>query len=425
MQIKTFEANSMAEALQAAKAAFGSDAVILGVKTHKASPRLLGKWKRRKVSLTAAIDTSHPGYDTVSISNTGNASAGSKPDIGNIRPAVQTYSSPVERSPSKHMLPSGYINKMFWMQQQMHQGGVDREIARELMINLHQVAVRQTQLSDASLLALLKEEIIDRIRRKPTQNARRNQTQPVVFLGPTGVGKTTTIAKIATLYNRKQPSSVGLITLDDQRIGGMSQLATYARIIGIPARAASSPASLQKALTILAGKRLLLVDTGGVSPHDQQQIDRLEALLLTMHRPRIHLVLSTTTKSNDLNRMVDAFKQLPIQDLLFTKVDESTTQGNILSQSLRSGLPLSYYTDGRDIPNDIHLMTADNLIKMIFNPMNLRRAKTAAPEILAQRLQAFEDELDTIPMTYDPYRTYSTKLDNMSGGYTTTAQSMG
>jgi hypothetical protein len=106
-------------------------------------------------------------------------------------------------------------------------------------------------------------------------------------------------------------------------------------------------------------------------------------------------------------------------------VDESKTQGNILSQSLRSGLPLSYYTDGRDIPDDIHVMTADRLIKMIFNPTNLRRAKTAAPEILAERLQAFESELETIPMTYDPYRTYSTGREHIPGGYATMAESTG
>jgi len=425
VQIKTFEANSMAEALQAAKEAFGPDAVILGVKTQKSSPRLLGKWKKRKVALTAATDTPHPGYDTVSLSNTGNTIPGNQPYTRKNRSAVQTFSSPVATSPSRRMLPAGYVNQMFWMQQQMHLGGVDRETAKELMVSLHQVAVRRTQLSDASLLALLKEEILDQIRRKPAPNTYGNQAQTVVFIGPTGVGKTTTIAKIATLYSRKQPSSVGLVTLDDQRIGGMSQLATYARIIGIPVKAALSPASLQKALKKLAGKRLILVDTGGVSPHDQEQIDRLETLLMAIEQPRLHLVLSTTTKSRDLNIMVDAFKPLPIQDLLFTKVDESATHGNILCQSLRSGLPLSYYTDGRDIPDDIHMMTADRLLKMIFNQTNLRRAKAGAPEILAERLQAFEDELETIPMTYKPYRTYSTGLENTPGGYTTMAESTG
>jgi hypothetical protein len=123
--------------------------------------------------------------------------------------------------------------------------------------------------------------------------------------------------------------------------------------------------------------------------------------------------------------MVDAFKPLPIQDLLFTKVDESMTQGNILSQSLRSGLPLSYYTDGRGIPEDIHVLSTDVLMKMIFNATNLRRAKAAAPEVLATWLKAFEKELENLTMQYGAYRTYSTELENVPGGFANTAKSIG
>jgi flagellar biosynthesis protein FlhF len=323
------------------------------------------------------------------------------------------------------MLPSGYINKLFWIQQQMRIGGVDRDIARELMAGLHHEAARQARITEASLLEMLKQGIADRIRRKPASALQGDRPKTVVFIGPTGVGKTTTIAKIAALYNHNRPSSVGLVTLDDQRIGGMSQLASYARIIGIPARAAASPAALHKALEKLAHKRLILVDTGGVNPYDREQIHRLDTTLAVIHKPRVHLVLSTLTKSNDVNTMVEAFKRLPVQDLLFTKVDESTSQGNILSQSLRSGLPLSYYTDGRHIPDDIHVLTAESLVRMIFNPASLRRAKTAAPEILAKRLQAFEEELENIPMAYSPYRTYSTGLGDIPGAYAAMAASNG
>jgi flagellar biosynthesis protein FlhF len=428
VQIKTFEANSMAEALQAAKKAFGPQAVILGVKTQKASARLLGGWKKRKVTLTAATDTPPPDQDTVSLSHNGGLPAGHMParqNRGSNPSVVRTFSSPLASSPAKQMLPPGYINKLFWMQQQMQLGDIDREIVKELMAGIHQQAAQKTQISDTLLLELLKTEIKDRIRRTPAPSPPGLPSKTVVFIGPTGVGKTTTIAKIAALYNHNLPSSVGLITLDDQRIGGMSQLATFARIIGIPVKAAASPAALRRAIQKLAQKRLILVDTGGANPHDQEQIDRLDTLLMAIEQPRIHLVVSTTTKSSDLNIIVDAFKKLPVQDLLFTKVDESTTQGNILSQSLRSGLPLSYYTDGRDIPEDIHMLSADSLIRMIFNETSLRRAKAAAPEILAERLQAFESELETIPMAYQPYRSYSTGLANIPRGYANMAESNG
>jgi len=414
----------MAEALQAAKEAFGPEAVILGVKTQKASTRLLGKWKKRKVTLTAATDTSQT-YDTVSLTHTSPPADDRRHDTGNHRPVVQTFSRPIAAPTSRHMLPAGYVNKMFWVQQQMRTGGVDQDIAGELMADLHRDAARRAQISNATLLALLKKQVEDRICQKPGTAPHGGPSQTKVFIGPTGVGKTTTIAKIATLYSQRQPSSVGLVTLDDQRIGGMSQLATYARIIGIPVKAAASPASLRRVLKKLAGKRLILVDTGGANPHDREQLERLETLLAAIEQPRIHLVLSTPTKSSDLDIMVKAFKSLPVRDLLFTKVDESTTRGNILSQSLRSGLPLSYYTNGRDIPDDIHLMNAGALFKMIFNDTNLKQTKTAAPETLAERLQSFENELENIPMTYGAYRTYSIGPENTPGGYANMAESIG
>ena len=105
----------------------------------------------------------------------------------------------------------------------------------------------------------------------------------------------------------------------------------------------------------------------------------------------------------------NAFQPIPVQNLIFTKVDESTTQGNILSRAIQTGIPLSYYTDGRNIPDDIHVMTARRLMRMIFNETSLRRAKSASPEILAERMQVFEDQLEKHPLKFRPYRTFSTE----------------
>jgi flagellar biosynthesis protein FlhF len=250
----------------------------------------------------------------------------------------------------------------------------------------------------------------------------------MVFVGPTGVGKTTTIGKIATIYSHHRKSSIGLVTLDDQRIGGISQLAIYARILGIPIKAASSATTFRKALRGLSGKQLILVDTAGVNPNDFQQLNMLEPLMAEIESPHIHLVLSTTTKAKDLNVIAGAFQQFPIRDLLFTKVDESTTRGSILSLAMQTGMPLSYYTDGRHAPDDIHVMTAKRLMRMIFNETSLRQAKSVSPEILAERLQAFEIELERHPLKFRPYRTFSSEWGRRSGkspyvGYAHTAES--
>jgi flagellar biosynthesis protein FlhF len=443
VQIKTFEADNVTQALKAAKEAFGPEAVILGVKTSKPSGRFMGKWKKHKVTLTAATDTSDPDDDKMSISKERPLSVSPSPPIllsskagapgsavNNRGAAIRTFARSESGSSARDMLPAGYVKKLFWLQQQMLMAGVAEACVNELMIVVHTVAVRRTHLSEEILMGILEEVIEDRIRLRPKPHTGKGLPKRMVFVGPTGVGKTTTIAKIATIYSHRRRSSIGLITLDEQRIGGISQLAIYARILGIPMKAASSPLSLRKALRALSGKQLILVDTAGVNPHDPEQLKKLELLMAEIEKPHIHLVLSTTTKAGDLTVLSNAFQCIPVGNYLFTKLDESTTQGNILSRAIQSGIPLSYYADGRKIPDDIHVMTAQRLMRMIFNETTLRRAKSASPEILAERLGAFEDQLEKHPLKFRPYRTFSTEWDSNNGKtpyaeYTHTANSSG
>ena len=408
MQIKTFEADTMKEALKAAKEAFGPEAVILGVKTSKPAGRFMGKWKKQKVALTAATDTPYPDYDSVSISHTRTKKA-PRTELREGGASIRTFARPTARSSAKNKLPASYVKKLFWMQQQMLMAGVSDESIQELMMLVHTTAVKRTHVSEEILMAILEEVIQDRIRLKPSVDMGQDLPKCMVFVGPTGVGKTTTIAKIATIYSHRRKSSMGLITLDDQRIGGISQLAIVARILGVPMKTASSVMTLRKALGNLADKQLILIDTAGVNPNDLRQLELLEKFMAEISQPHIHLVMSTTTKARDLKVISDAFQQLPIRNLIFTKVDESTTQGNILSRTLQTGIPLSYYADGRNVPADIHVMTGKRLIHMIFNATNLRLSKSASPEILADRLQSFEKSLGKLPLKSRPYRTFSTE----------------
>ena len=414
MQIRTFEADTMTEALKAAKEAFGPEAVILGVKTRKPAGRFMGKWKKQKVALTAATDTPYPDYDTVSISHSRKKKA-PRTELPAGGASIRTFARPTAPSSAKNMLPASYVKKLFWIQQQMLMAGVADDSIQELMMLVHTIAVKRTHVSEESLMEILEEVIQDRIRLKPSTDMGQDLPKCMVFVGPTGVGKTTTIAKIATIYSHHRKSSMGLITLDDQRIGGVSQLAIVARILGVPMKAASSVMTLRKALVDLSDKQLILIDTAGVNPNDLQQLGLLEKFIAEINRPHIHLVMSTTTKSRDLKVISDAFQQLPIRNLIFTKVDESATQGNILSRTLQTGIPLSYYADGRKIPDDIHVMTGKRLMRMLFNVVNLRQAKSASPEILAERLQIFEKSLGKHPLKSRPYRTFSTEWGQKNG----------
>ncbi len=188
----------------------------------------------------------------------------------------------------------------------------------------------------------------------------------VVFIGPTGVGKTTAIAKLAALLALKKRKKVVLMTLDGRRIGAAEQLKTYASMMGIPFRFIRQVAELPKAIEELGQKDYILVDTAGCGPRNLDAMHDLALLLRETSDFDRHLVLSATTKPGDLKETVDRFGLCKPDHLLFTKVDETFTLGPILNELVRSGKPLSYYSDGQNVPEDLHT-GRDHIIDIVLN----------------------------------------------------------
>ncbi|MBI3657240.1 MAG: flagellar biosynthesis protein FlhF [Acidobacteria bacterium] len=178
------------------------------------------------------------------------------------------------------------------------------------------------------------------------------------FIGPTGVGKTTTIAKLAARYTLEHQRKVLLVTLDTYRIAAIEQLRTYAGIIGAPIEVIADVAGLDRALAEHAQKDIVLIDTVGCS---QREAGRMKALSMYMRdTPSIqkHLVLSATTKSIDLDEIIDQFSIFGSTQLLFTKLDETSTFGPIINKLVRTRKPLSYFTNGQKVPEDLTIPTA-------------------------------------------------------------------
>jgi flagellar biosynthesis protein FlhF len=177
----------------------------------------------------------------------------------------------------------------------------------------------------------------------------------MAVVGPTGAGKTTTIAKLAARWCMRHGSQdLALVSTDSYRIGARDQLLTYARILGVPMHAANSGKDLARVLDKLKSKKLILIDTAGMGPHDVRLSEQLAALRLGAARARVLLALPAQGECHALEEIVQAFAPLTPVACILTKVDEAASLGGVISTTLRHKLKIAYVCDGQRVPDDLH-----------------------------------------------------------------------
>lgn len=185
------------------------------------------------------------------------------------------------------------------------------------------------------------------------------------LVGTTGVGKTTTIAKISARLMLEHKKRVGLISIDNYRIGAVEQLKTYADILGIPCFPAFNRTDLLFALRRLADMDVVLIDTAGQSQYDRSRIEELRRVMTDDLEIRTHLLLSVATAEKEMERTAVNFEPLKCKSYIFTKTDESECCGSIINQLMKWNLPISYITTGQNVPEDLERANCKNIIKRI------------------------------------------------------------
>ncbi|MEO5666611.1 MAG: flagellar biosynthesis protein FlhF [Bdellovibrionota bacterium] len=247
--------------------------------------------------------------------------------------------------------------------------GVQEELVRDIGDELKSIMLREHITREDLLRLQLARVLMSRLRvaRSLGERLRVPSTPRIItFLGPTGVGKTTTIAKIAAelVINQKRP--VTLATTDTFKIAAVEQLQTYANILKCPLEVCQNAESLASLRDHLSPDDVVLVDTAGFGPRDEKKLIELSALLSAV-RTETHLCVASTTRDTDLLQVIQRFRIFEPEYLVFTKLDETSQYGNIYNLAAKTHMPLSYFTMGQRVPEDMEVATKERVADLILN----------------------------------------------------------
>lgn len=279
--------------------------------------------------------------------------------LGNLRQEIHDLAANKEKSFDHPFLASAYELLVSY--------DVDAKLAEQLVWDLKSVQLPVGVVPTDRVRAMVKAQI-KKLFPPNVPTAMEGDRKVLILVGATGVGKTTTIAKLAARAKINERKSVGLITLDTFRIAAVDQLQKYANIIGVPVEVVSDPAEYKAAIKRFkrSGVQLTLVDTAGRGQRDELKMQELREFLDITPNAEIHLVLSTIIHPRTLKNVATRFVPLGVHRLILTKLDETDSFGSLVKPLASINKPVSFVTDGQNVPDDIMVSDPDRLANLVF-----------------------------------------------------------
>ncbi|TWU00346.1 Flagellar biosynthesis protein FlhF [Botrimarina colliarenosi] len=377
MTIKTFRARTLRDALAMVRAEFGPEAAVLHSREVNAGPiaRLV---RGRAVEVAATPDHSPLAEQAA---RSGAVLGGQRPSLTPPlfdkvvhSPQVinlvkqQPPATPTPTPPTAEPVAAepAAADPQVQVCGELIAADVAPELARTLV---RDAAIRL--IDGKSDAASYRRAVVASLREKfavsgPIRvDANSGRCRVVALVGATGVGKTTTLAKLAANYRLRGGARVGVVTVDTYRVAAVEQLRTYAEIIDLPMEVVATPAEMRAAVAKLAGLDLVLIDTAGRSPRDAERIEELRTLLAEAAPDETHLVASVTSTARGLRDTIQRFAAVKPTSLLLTKLDEAPALGHAAAPVVDAGLPVSYLTDGQSVPEDIRIAAGEELAQRL------------------------------------------------------------
>lgn len=383
MIMKKYVVSDMNEALNKIKAELGHEAVIISSRKIKKSG-IFGIFSKKLIEVTAGVDKSQV-YDDYSDSATMEES------INALKKAMEKHSNKsllsennyVKKSIHGTVMQKNNEEKILKEMKEMKQliSGLSNEKTQSDFLTEEdkiKSKLRNLDINDICIEKILAELNgkfdNDNIKKSIKSNISIcdiEESGIIVLVGPTGVGKTTTIAKLAGKISLVDKKKVGLITVDTYRIGAVEQLRTYADIMGIPFSVVITLKEMDEAVKGMKDCDVVLVDTTGRSSKNEMQISELRAFVEKTGTQNISLVVSATTKDKDIEAIANGYRKLNYKNVIITKLDETSTYGSIINIINYADKPASYFTTGQNVPDDIKKLSIDKISSIILGEDNI------------------------------------------------------
>ena len=377
MVIKKYTANNINEALTRIRYELGKNAVIISQRKVR-RPGIVGFFSGKIVEVTAAVENSSMKKETSSFQKVKNQ-PNLNSSIENLKKVMAKEidsKSNEESKEQKNFNVSSLENEMDEMKKLLNvvvnnTKKEDKEdelltLMKRLDIDLDYYKELRQRIGDKNVIEELKSIVFEDIK-----IATDNLKGKVVLVGPTGVGKTTTIAKLAGKLSLIDKKKVGLITVDTYRIGAVEQLKTYAEIMNIPFKVVITIKEMSEAVKSMEDCDIVLIDTTGRSSKNSMQISELRAFIEKAEPDYISLVISSITKNRDINIILEGYKELNYNDIIITKLDETSVYGSLYNIERMSNKPIRFITTGQNVPDDIKSPSKDEIVKFIFGEESL------------------------------------------------------
>ena len=385
MLIKKYTVNNMNEALTRIRYELGKDAVIISQRKIK-KPGIKGIFSKRQLEVTAAVENSSIDRNSkvkstsIHASNNSYSRKGTSADYNmdkSINDLKNLMNKEIENKRNKQAVVDNNEQK---------KSEIESEV-KEMKDMLKAVMKNTTKDSKDELLEFLSNSDIDMqfydefneklkgdfdvsklrdIMSRDIKSSHDDLNGNVVLVGPTGVGKTTTIAKLAGNLSLVKKKKVGLITVDTYRIGAVEQLKTYAEIMNIPFEVVITIKEMEAAIKKMKDCDVVLIDTTGRSSKNKMQISELRAFVDKANATSINVVISATTKNKDIKTILEGYRILNYDKVIITKLDETSVYGSIYNISRIANKPIRYVTTGQNVPDDIKDFSKDEAIKLVF-----------------------------------------------------------